>query len=262
MPSLQNPNNGDRPSRLALGRLHTGELAADERKTVQDAMTDGSRAYLDELEAIKAHTPALGIAGLRTAADLATDSTAVIPPPANNWKMYIPVLLLAAIFVLSILPTLLGPEPGLIGTDGGGSTALKGGGAALLVYQLHNDEALRAYEGNALGEGDALGFRVNSGSHTSLVLMSVDGRGAITVFYPREGDAAVQLEGTGETTPLPGTIVLDGAPGPEIFVAVFDSSVAEARTSLEQAYSSSGAGGVLTWAQMADNVDAVSVERH
>ena len=55
--------------------------------------------------------------------------------------------------------------------------------------------------------------------------------------------------------------MLDGAPGPEIFVAAFDTDVAAARAALTDTWSNGGASAVLAWADGREDVDAVAVER-
>jgi hypothetical protein len=162
-----------------------------------------------------------------------------------------PALALAAVMGLVVLPQVLGtPEIGL-----------KGAGD-LEVYELAGG-VLNPYAGGALGAGDTVGFQVTLGSGgEGLVLLSIDGRGEVQVFRPERGeDPEVLPRGAGGAIAVPGTVILDGAPGPEVFVVVFDRPVSEAREAVEVAYRRGGTDGVLAWAGSEPGVDAVAVEK-
>ncbi len=82
----------------------------------------------------------------------------------------------------------------------------------------------------------------------------------MSVFWPGPTDEGPeQITGDGLVA-LPGSIVLDDAPGPEIFLAVFDLSPTEARRLVEHAWRSGGSSGVMDLAHRRD-VDALTVER-
>ncbi len=256
MPSLFDINEGARPSTLELGRHATGEL-----ELAASRLDAQARAHLDALQRSKARVPTFDIAAIRARAGELQDAppqaqpTAPVPSPANNWRWFAPLIVLAAVFVLAVLPdpTAFDPTPPTPGLT------LKGGG--LLVYQLHDDQQLRPYQGNALGEGDSIGFRVNGGDHHTVAVLSVDGRGTVSVLYPDKDENLMQLGGSGETIPLPGTVILDDAPGPEIFVAVFDMPHTDARDALDEAYKAGGTAGVESWVQEHGGADSVRVER-
>ncbi len=114
--------------------------------------------------------------------------------------------------------------------------------------------------GTPVGEGDVLGFRVRPGGHGTVVVLSVDGYGVVSPFFPDRGDEGVPLAGEAVVA-LNGTVTLDNAPGPEVFVAVFDRAVQEAVRAARDAFSEGGHAGLVTWAEEAPHADAVEVTR-
>ncbi len=58
------------------------------------------------------------------------------------------------------------------------------------------------------------------GTSDHLVLVGVDGRGSVVAYYPDEGERPVSVI-PGERHVLDGSILLDDAPGPELFLAYF-----------------------------------------
>ncbi len=114
--------------------------------------------------------------------------------------------------VLVFLPPLMGdvPEPydGLKGT-----TAL---GAALL-----RDGEVQRIEGSmAVRPGDEIQFRVDTGTYDHVMVLGMDGTGAVSVYQPLGGGHSVAVDpGAGRT--LSPALKLDDAPGPEVYVALF-----------------------------------------
>ncbi|MEM6931731.1 MAG: hypothetical protein AAF602_32670, partial [Myxococcota bacterium] len=116
-------------------------------------------------------------------------------------------------------------------------------GAELSVHLAQGDE-LHPYDpASPVGAGDVLGFRVLADDHRSVVLLSVDGTGMVSVFFPSEGREPEPISGPGQFE-LPGTVMLDGAPGPEVFVAVFDRPADEAKALVRDTYWNHGHAGL------------------
>jgi hypothetical protein len=234
-------NDGQRPSHLELDRYATGEVQVEPR------LDDASRRYLEALAETKRTMPALDIAAVRARAK-ALDT----PPAANNTRYYwvvAPVLLAVAALLFAL---------GLQGEDPGVRFRTSGDGFALFQ---RSGEHLVAYEaGTPLGQGDVVGFKVVADGHREVVVLSVDGTGTVTVFYPEPGDRPEPLVGDG-FVPLPFTVKLDGAPGPEVFLAVFDKGVSEARSEVERTFQAGGHTGLQEWARTAPDVGAVEITR-
>jgi hypothetical protein len=94
------------------------------------------------------------------------------------------------------------------------------GEVALAVYALQGDEVVEVAPGQALRPGDRIQFTYTSGPLNHLVLVGVDGTGVISRYYPDEGGLSQPVV-PGSEMILEDSLVLDDAPGPEVFVAVF-----------------------------------------
>ncbi|MEQ1501301.1 MAG: hypothetical protein ABMB14_03680 [Myxococcota bacterium] len=244
---MMSPNEGQRPSRLALDRYATGELTDAERSAVEARLDDRARRHLAAVEASRSGVPAFDPAALRRRADGAR--------PANDavgfrWLGFVGIAAMAAALLVAV---------GLRGTTPDPTVRYRTG-EQLEVYQLAGESLAPYAAGTPVGEDDVLGFQVTGPGHRGVVVLSVDGTGAVSVFYPASGDAPEPIDA--ETPlPLPGTVILDGAPGPEVFVAVFDRSVPEARAAVARVYADGGAAAVEAWADAEAGVSAVEVTR-
>lgn len=247
--TLPAPNEGERPSRFLLARYATGELSAEEAAALEARLDDEARAWLAELEATRSAVPAPDVAALRRRAGAPVEGAA----PANNTRWYGLVMLVLAAVVLAVVT--IGRVTAPTGPDIRFRT-----GDALVVHRLDQGRLVPYEPGVAVGEGDVLGFKVGATGHRTVVLMSVDASGRVEVYWPESGTAGEPLRGDG-LVPLPGSLTLDDARGPEVFVAVFDSDVAQARSDLEHTWQIGGVVGVLDWASAVADVDAVEVTR-
>jgi Domain of unknown function (DUF4384) len=109
-------------------------------------------------------------------------------------------------------------------------TQVKGGGlAADLVVRRHGSGRVEAVgPGDVLHPGDAIRVRVRSPRAGYLVVMGLDGRGAVTPYVPAAEGASLPVK-PGETTPE-GSVVLDDSVGHEqLIAAVCDSPEIAAR---------------------------------
>ena len=79
-------------------------------------------------------------------------------------------------------------------------------------------EVTKVKDGDRLAAGDALRFVLSPTGLPYVLIASVDGAAQTSVYYPFQGEASVEVDSRGPV-PVPGSIVLDQAPGPErIFV--------------------------------------------
>ncbi len=256
--------NEGRPSKLELDRYATGELSEEEVSALEARLDDRARAHLAALEQVRSEVPPLDLAALRARAAALTDPVEALisepapeQPPANNargWRWLGPSLLsLAAAAALWLgVARLTGPEPEIL--------IPRTSGGALVVHQAVGGRLSEYAPGTPVGEGDVLGFQVDATGHRGVVVLSVDGTGAVSMFFPDSGPDPLPLQGQG-LIPIDGTVILDGAPGPEIFLALFDTSPQDATTLVQRTFSAGGHEGLLELARSSAKIDAVEVSR-
>jgi hypothetical protein len=75
--------------------------------------------------------------------------------------------------------------------------------------------------------GDALRFVVQPGGLPYLLIVSRDGAGHLTVYYPFGGSRSAELKSEGRNE-LPGSVELDATPGEERLFALFSRRPLEA----------------------------------
>jgi hypothetical protein len=108
------------------------------------------------------------------------------------------------------------PIPGDLGDLG-----IKGGGD-LLTYVRRGTKVTRLAPGVAVAAGDALRFVVETGSHRYLFIAGVDGGGHAHAYYPFGQWQSVPVAPHSRFE-VPGSLVLDNAPGPERIFAMVSS---------------------------------------
>lgn len=202
--------SGSRPSRLELDARFVGERHGPVPAHHQA-----------EIDAARQVVPPLDIVALRARAAELSPRAQVVPlrRRPSAWASVLgATLALAATLLLWVQPT--------------PSTVERIKGEALppqLGWMvLHDGEVQLGDAGTPVEAGDQLQFTWAGDAHT-IVLMGIDGTGSLTVHWPEHGDRPVPLDPDGSEL-LDGSLLLDDAPGPEAFVAVFDApSVSEAR---------------------------------
>jgi hypothetical protein len=105
-----------------------------------------------------------------------------------------------------------------------GYIAVKGG-PALSVYALRGSGApFRVSPKARLFPGDRLRFVVQPARYTHVMVVSVDGAGAFSVYAPYGADESAPVAvGSGEEMSLPGSVELDATLGRETLTAFFSS---------------------------------------
>jgi hypothetical protein len=173
----------------------------------------------------KSHPPDLFVRQVRARAQAMTRR------PWLAWLSLATAVGVAGVVAIQILPR----------NDDLGFT-LKGRAFSAVYLRPGMTEAWPIPDDLKMRKGDAVRFFFQAPGDGYLAILDLDGRGEVSVLYPYRGErmAPIQKEQVG---PLPHSIVLDDAPGPELFVAVFASSPLEVQPLLralhEQARQSS-----------------------
>jgi hypothetical protein len=81
-------------------------------------------------------------------------------------------------------------------------------------HRANTDEVTRVGDGDRLAAGDALRFVLLPTGRRYVLIASIDSAGQVNVYHPFHGQASAEVDPKG-TVPVPGSIVLDQAPGPE-----------------------------------------------
>ncbi len=204
-------------SRHRLAQLQTGELSGDDASQAQDhaAQCERCGAIIAALRADDA-----AFMTLRPPGAFLASLEARRPPARRAWwpRLIAPVLAAAAAgaaaLVLSTPPTALPP------TATSPTTRLKG--AVELSFHVKTGDAVRrGGPDERVTPGDAIQLRYSTPSHTHLVVVSLDSKGAVTPFYEDSGRSLAITPGTAEL--LDGSVVLDGALGPERVIGCFST---------------------------------------
>lgn len=114
------------------------------------------------------------------------------------------------------------------GNSGTGTTTdddirIKGGEPTLRSFARRTQHVFPVQDGMELHPGDELRFVVDSPSLRYLLVASIDGTGKVNVYFPYDGSQSGAIA-TGKPTELPGSIVLDHAPGPERIFAFYSKA--------------------------------------
>jgi hypothetical protein len=96
------------------------------------------------------------------------------------------------------------------------------GGVALHLFVLDRNGKPTTRESMTYFPGERVQFSYSCGIERYLILLSSDTAGAITRFYPVEGDSS-QPVASGADIPLPHSIELDEYIGDELYIAVFSA---------------------------------------
>ncbi len=100
------------------------------------------------------------------------------------------------------------------------SIQLKGGAFEVVYKRPGMSEPGPVTEDLRLRPGDALRFSYQAANDGYLLVLEVDANGKVTSLYPLRGVASAAIHSRPGDF-LPGSVVLDDAPGPEWLVAVF-----------------------------------------
>jgi len=203
-------------------RLHAGDLPPAEAAAVRARLAaEGGEDRLaalrqDDAAFAAAHPPGPALGEIRRRAR--GEASAV---PGAGWRGgWFPGALVAAAAAAAVAVLVL-PRTLPSGVDPARDDGrLKGLAPVLLVHRDRaGAEAERLGDGAAVRVGDVLQLAVLAAGARYGVVVSIDGRGAVTRHLPEDGEIAAALAGGG-AVPLPHAYQLDDAPGFERFFLV------------------------------------------
>jgi hypothetical protein len=215
-------------------RLYAGDLPPDQAAQVR-ARLEAEEGGLARLEALAkddaamraAHPPGPVLAEIRRRAGAA----------APRWRARRGFLLLAptlaGVAAAALLVVKLGVAPGPGVRDEG--ERVKGNGPRLAVARERPGlDAEPLGPGARARAGDVLQLSYLSAGRPYGVVLSIDGRGAVTRHWPESGDSAAPLE-AGGAVPLAHAYILDDAPTFERFFLVTGNTAFAIQVPLEAA---------------------------
>lgn len=219
-------NDGTRPSRLRVGR----HLAGEAPLPPVEAESPAAEAWRVEVAAMS--PPPFNAKKLRELASKLPEEAPAGGTVVPLFRRVVPVAALCVAMAAALL-FLVRPPP---------HHGHRSKGEVTLDVRVNRDgTTLPSIEDIAVRSGDRLQFVYQPGANNSVVIVGVDGSGAVQTYWPDDGDAPV-LVVPGEVHVLEGSILLDGAEGPEVFVAGFGAESAEAVA--EEVRAAFAAGGV------------------
>jgi hypothetical protein len=102
-------------------------------------------------------------------------------------------------------------------------------------------EVTKVKDGDRLAAGDALRFVFVPTGFPYALIASIDGAAQASVYYPFQGEASAEVDRK-DAVSVPGSIVLDQAPGPErIFIILSEEPILA--STVREALARLGAGG-------------------
>jgi hypothetical protein len=231
----------DRTPDYLVERLHAGDLPPDEAARVRARLeAEGGEHRLEALAREDAllretHPPGPALREIRRRAALGAPA----PRRARRPLLLVPVaaaIALAAVLLLRIPPGHLAPD------RRDEDTRMKGLAPRLEVHRSRGGagaEELR--EGAVAREGDLLQLSYVAAGRRYGAVVSVDGRGIVTLHWPEEGGPAAPLAQSG-AVPLPHAYLLDDAPAFERFFLVTADAPFDSATVVEAARRLAAAG--------------------
>lgn len=141
--------------------------------------------------------------------------------PHSRWRwLLVPALTAAALLFLVIRPRTASDD-----------LSIKGD-AAWQVYANRDGQTFKVKDGARLDAGDRIRFVVTPNKAHYVLIASLDGAGAATIYYPYGGTESEWIDDARKE--LPGSIVLDAAPGPERVFALFSDRPIPADAVIQQ----------------------------
>lgn len=226
--------------RYVLGEL-PDEVAEEIRRQV--SVNPGIEAMLKEIESSNHDILAL-YPPLSVKASLITRMNEMQSKPAlfslRRFLYVSSALATFLIFFFLILPIIMektGPEPFDIGPEQiveKGVTAIDLSKTQLLIFRKSGDQVEMMTDREQAKAGDLLQLAYVVAEESHGVILSIDGRGSVTLHFPAEKGGSTELEQRRESF-LPNAIELDDAPDFERFFFVTSGSQIDVEDVLKKA---------------------------
>ena len=206
MPNYDDTNSQAGIPQLALERIALGEASDEERRRIAAALAERGETLEERLAALRASNeeiheryPAdMMAARIEARLDERRKSREheASRPRRGGWFAGLGVLATAAVAAFLFLD--------LPGTPTGGPPAepdgfqetvrLKGAEPKLVIWRKSGDEPERLTEGATAHAGDVLQVEYNAADAKYGVIASIDGRGVVTLHFPKHSDGSTALE--------------------------------------------------------------------
>ena len=108
------------------------------------------------------------------------------------------------------------------------------------MFANHDGRVFAVHDGTTLDAGDRIRFAVTPAGVRYLLVASIDGLGAATIYYPYGGPQSAIIEG--DRVEPAGSIELDAAPGPERIYALLSDEPIAADTVIAKLRAVAGGG--------------------
>jgi hypothetical protein len=173
------------------------------------------------------------------------EKVAARPRFMPRWRWTLGLALAAGVLLLA-RGHQVGIHPGEHLPTPGGTIGIKGTPVLQVFARRHgrgtgDAEVTKVKDGDHLAAGDALRFVLSPTGLPYVLIASVDGAAQTSVYYPFQGEASAEVDSK-DAVPVPGSIVLDQAPGPERIFVIHSERPILARTA-RAALARLGAGG-------------------
>jgi len=250
---------------LLLERYRLGELPEAETRQLRERLgvDPDLKARLDALESSDAEIRHRYPPGwLAEAVRARARRPAPAPRPWRQRWLSPAALAAAAVLALVLAPQLTSPpdavSPGVPAPTGEPVDRVKGAEARLLLFRRTPEGSEPLSDGDSARAGDVLRLGYRSAARLYGVIVSVDGRGAITRHLPLGDGAAAQLR-SGETVLLGQAYELDDAPRFERFYLVTSSAPFEVESVLEALRNEAGSASADASLQLPSKLSQASL---
>jgi hypothetical protein len=231
--------------RWELERYLLGELPLARMDEIKNLLEKDS-ALREELtvlersneEILKQFTPEAVVPQIKARHEILRKKTLMGPVLIKRLLYATPVLATALVVLFIIFQNPGGRTPqetqGLQGTRIKGTETIDVSKPYILVHRKINDTVELLESGDHANEGDLLQIAYVSVGTPYGVILSIDGRGVVTLHYPESEDKEAILD-LDKKTLLPSSYELDDAPGFERFFFITSNSEIDVRAILNSA---------------------------